>query len=94
MNYTLVSTINLLFQIFSFLILVEVIGSWLLVARLRLPSFVYSLLSAVHAITAPILNPIRRLIPGMGGLDLSPIIALILIDLLRTVVVRALLGAV
>ncbi len=92
MSYALIRLINTLFQVFSFLILVQVIGSWVLAARVRLPTWAYDILRAVDAITAPVLNPIRRLIPTLGGLDLSPIIALILLDLARTVIVRALLG--
>ena len=92
MNYTLIRLINAIFQVFSFLILVEVIGSWVVAARVRLPSWGYDILSTVHNITAPMLEPIRRLIPSLGGLDISPIIALILLDLLRGVIIRALLG--
>jgi YggT family protein len=41
----------------------------------------------LHTITNPILNPIRRVMPSTGFIDLSPIIALVLIT-----VVRQLLG--
>ncbi len=93
MNYALIRLIDIVFQILSFLILVEVIGSWILAARVRLPNWAYDILAAIHTITGPVLAPIRRIIPSMGGLDLSPIIALILLDLLRGVIDRALLGA-
>jgi YggT family protein len=91
-NYALIRLINTLFQILSFLIIIEVIGSWILAARVRLPHWAYDILGVVHSITAPVLNPIRRLIPSLGGLDISPIIALIALDLLRRVLVGALLG--
>jgi YggT family protein len=91
--YAIIGLIDMLFQIFSFLILVEVIGSWILAARVNLPGWAYTILSAIHAVTAPILNPIRRLMPNMGGLDFSPIIALLLLQLLQGVVHNALLGA-
>lgn len=92
MNYTIIRLVDLLFRAFTFLILVEVIGSWVLAMRTGLPNWVYDILRAVHSITAPVLDPIRRLLPSMGGLDISPIIALLLLDLLRGVIVRALLG--
>jgi YggT family protein len=91
-NYALISVINTVFQVLSFLILIEVIGSWIMAARVRLPDWVYSILAAIHTITRPVLAPIRRFMPNLGGLDFSPIIALILLDLLRGVIVRALLG--
>ena len=92
MSLFIINLINMVFQIFSFLILVEVIGSWILAARVRLPNWVFDVLHAIHTITEPVLAPIRRFIPSLGGLDFSPIIALLLLDLLRGVVVQALLG--
>jgi YggT family protein len=91
MTYLLARTINLIFQVFIVLILVDVIGSWLVYARLRLPDWLVRILQAVNSITGVVLNPIRRLIPSVGGLDLSPIIALVLLDLLRRFIVNALI---
>lgn len=76
--------INSIFTILYILILVDVIGSWLVVARLRLPNWVLDILGSVHSIVSPILNPIRRLMPNMGGLDLSPIIALFLLQIVQS----------
>lgn len=82
---SLISTIiNSIFTILYILILVDVIGSWLVVARLRLPNWVLDILGTVHSIVSPILNPIRRLMPNMGGLDLSPIIALFLLQIVQS----------
>ena len=60
-----------------FLIIAEVIMSWLVgfnVINLRNP-WVAQFYQALQRITKPILDPIRRVIPAMGGLDFSPIIA-------------------
>jgi YggT family protein len=76
--------INGIFTILYILILVDVLGSWLVVSRLRLPNWVFDLLGAVHSIISPLLDPIRRIIPSMGGLDLSPIIALFLLQILQS----------
>ena len=92
MSYSIVGIVNLLFRIFEALILVEVLGSWILVSRVRLPGWALTILQVIHRLTAPILDPIRRLIPGMGGMDLSPLIALVLLQLLRQVIVGALMG--
>jgi YggT family protein len=78
------TVIDSIFTILYVLILVDVLGSWLLVSRLRLPNWVFNLLGAVHSIISPLLDPIRRLIPNMGGLDLSPIIALFLLQILQS----------
>jgi len=91
-NYTIINLIGILFEVFSFLILLDVIASWIVAARVRLPNWAYNILGGVHSIVAPVLNPIRRLIPSLGGLDISPIIALILLDVLRRLVISALVG--
>ena len=90
MSNVVIRLIGLVFDVFSFMILVDVIGSWVLAARVQLPNLVYDILQTVRSITALVLDPIRRVMPRLGGLDLSPIIALILLDLLRRVILSAL----
>jgi len=89
-TYILARAIDLIFQVFIVLILVDVIGSWLLYARVRLPGWIVLILQVVNRITGVVLNPIRRLLPNLGGLDLSPIIALVVLELLRGVIMNAL----
>lgn len=91
MNYTLANLVNAIIEVFTILIFIEVIGSWVLVMRVRLPDIVYRVLEGVRSVTGVLLNPIRRIIPSIGGLDISPIVALILLDVIRRVVVGALL---
>jgi len=68
------------------LIIISVVASWLVafgVINTRNPT-VYRLLDILNRLTDPILRPIRRLIPPMGGLDLSPMIVLLIIFLLQS----------
>jgi YggT family protein len=90
-TYLLAYAINLVIQLFILLIFVDVIGSWLVYARVRLPNWLVGIRQAIHSITGIVLNPIRRLMPSLGGLDLSPVIALVVLDLLRRFIVNALL---
>jgi YggT family protein len=87
----LAGVVNLIFGVCTVLILVDVVGSWLLFARVRLPDWLTGILQAVNSITGVVLNPIRRLIPNLGGLDLSPIIALVALEVLRNLVMRLLI---
>jgi YggT family protein len=48
------------------------------------------LVRIVYEITEPILGPIRRVLPALGGLDLSPMIALILIQVAERVLIMVL----
>jgi YggT family protein len=90
MNYTVVRLVNFLFNAITLVILLDVIGSWVVALRVRLPDWGYNILRMVRSITDVFLAPIRRLIPSIGGLDISPIIALVVIDLLRRLVVGTL----
>jgi len=91
MNQVLIQAINLIVEVMSLLILVEVIASWVMVANVRLPDMVIRLLQTISSITGVVLNPIRRFIPSLGGLDLSPIVALLLLDVLRRLLVSLLM---
>ncbi len=91
MNYALVQLILAIIEVFSILILIDVVGSWVLVMRVRLPDIIYRALETVRSITGVLLNPIRRIIPSIGGLDITPIVALILLDVVRRLVVSTLL---
>jgi len=71
------SFINILYWAFWILILARVILSFV-----RLDPY-HPIVRMVFEVTEPILAPIRRILPPMSGLDFSPLIALLLLDLLR-----------
>ena len=76
--------INILAQAEVLAIFVRVIMSWV---PLRLP---FGLNELVWNVTEPVLSPIRRFLPMAGGFDFSPFIALLLIQLIASVILRAL----
>ena len=69
-------TINILADLLVTLILLRVILSWFVRERNRLINFLIE-------VTEPILSPIRRALPKFGMLDLSPIVAFFLIQIIR-----------
>ena len=78
--YTLVRVISWIFQIYEFLILIRVLLSWINVNPYR-PAIDHPLVQVLHRITDPILEPLRRLIPPIGGtVDVSPIVAIIILE--------------
>jgi len=82
---TLVSFINALFMVFYVMLFANIILSWV---RPNPYHPVWGpIIRVVHAVTEPILNPIRRLMPGMGGLDFSPMVVLLLARLLQGVLI-------
>ena len=64
-------------DLYSFGVLAAVILSWVgMDARHPLPSF-------VRRLTEPLLDPIRRVVPPVGGMDFSPMILLVGLQLLK-----------
>ena len=87
MSAYLLTFINLLAYALWAAILARVIISWLPIGE---DSPFMPLVRMVYQITEPILAPIRSVLPNMGMLDLSPMIAIILMLVLRQVAMRVL----
>jgi YggT family protein len=82
---TLIGVVEIALDILWWLIVVQVILSWLLafnVLNVRSDA-VRTFIVALDRITAPIYRPIRRILPDFGGLDFSPLIILLAIALIE-----------
>ena len=68
-------------KLYSYVVIANVIVSWLIAFNIlnTQNKFVYSILELSYGLTDPILNKIRRFLPNLGSLDISPIILLLLI---------------
>ena len=68
-------------KLYSYVVIANVIISWLIAFNVLNTQnrFVYSILEFTYRLTDPILNNIRRFLPNLGNLDISPIILLLLI---------------
>ena len=68
-------------KLYSYVVIANVVISWLVVFNVLNTSnrFVYAILDFTYRLTEPILNKIRRFLPNLGALDISPIILLLLI---------------
>ena len=81
-----------MFQAYEFLILIRVLLSWVNVNPYR-PAIDHPIVDILYRITDPVLQPLRRIIPPIGGaIDISPMVALLLLEILRQVIVRTLAG--
>ncbi len=72
------------------LVIVQVVLSWLVafnVVNTR-NRFVYLVGDFLYRITEPALKPIRRLLPSMGGMDLSPVVLILGLYFLRVLLLR------
>jgi YggT family protein len=91
MNYTIIKAINLVLRIIEYAILARVIISWLPISRDN------PLIRLLYQITEPILAPIRGIIQRSAFgrnmmLDFSPLVAFLLISLIRNIIFRLLLS--
>ena len=68
-------------KFYSYIVIANVLISWLIAFNVLNTQnrFVYSILELTYRLTNPILNKIRRFLPNLGTLDISPIILLLLI---------------
>jgi YggT family protein len=85
MLYALVDVVNLLLTILTWVIIIQVVLSWLLVLNVLNTSSqgVRSVAMAIDRLTAPLYRPIRRILPDFGGIDFSPLVILILIQIIK-----------
>ncbi len=91
MNYALARMIGFVLDAIMVLVLLDVLASWVLVMRVRLPEWAYGILQTIHNVADVFLRPIRRFIPSFGGLDISPIILLVILNIVRGAVASLLL---
>ena len=79
---------QVLIQLLIYIIIASVIMSWLIAFNVINPynQFVRSLWNAFNAITEPLLRPIRRRLPDLGGVDISPMILFLGLILVRYVI--------
>ena len=82
---------DLLLNVLRWIIIIQAILSWLVAFNVinTYNDFVRQILFALDKITAPIYRPIRRVMPVFGALDLSPLVALLLIIILQMVIGHA-----
>lgn len=79
---------NTVIDLAELVIIVAVIASWLIVFGVLSMNnqFARSLVNALDALTEPIFRQVRRVIPSIGGIDFSPIIVFIVLEVLRRLV--------
>lgn len=78
--------LNLLMNIFVIGILIQVVLSWVA------PATYNPATALLHRITEPVLAPARRIIPPISGIDLSPLLALVALQLVKMLLIAPLVN--
>ena len=90
---------DLLLSVLQWIIIIQAVLSWLVAFNVvnTHNDFVRQVLFALSRMTEPFYRPIRRILPDFGALDFSPLVVLLLIQILRTIVIpqlaRSTIGA-
>jgi YggT family protein len=82
--------IMLALNLYWWIIIISAILSWLVAFNVVNPrnEIVGTIGRVVYSLTEPVLRPIRRILPAMGGIDLSPIVLLLGIYFLQQLIIR------
>lgn len=92
----LLQIIDLLLSVLMWIIIIQAILSWLVAFNVinTYNDFVRQLLYALDRITEPLYRPVRKIMPDFGALDLSPMVVLLIIYILRNILLPSVAGAV
>lgn len=87
--------IDLLLSILTWIIIIQAVLSWLVAFNVinTYNDFVRQVLYALDRITEPLYRPIRRILPDFGALDLSPLVVILIIYILRNILLPWLMSA-
>lgn len=80
-------------EIYKWVVIIAAITTWLVafnVINMR-NQFVYSLTTMLYRLTEPALRPIKRIVPNLGGVDISPVILLLLLWFIQRLIERYIL---
>jgi len=85
MGEAIIWLVNSIIGLMILFIFISAILSWLVAFDVINPRnrLVYSVLSFLDAVTRPLMEPFRRIIPPMGGVDISPLVVLLLLQFVR-----------
>ncbi len=84
--YSLLNLISTVIQIYIYILIASAVLSWLIafnVVNTR-NQFVAMVADALYRLTEPALAPIRRVLPNFGGIDISPIVLILLLFFIRS----------
>ena len=79
---------NDIVRLYIWILVINAIASWLVAFNILNTSnrFIYSLLDVSHKLTDPPLNFIRRYLPNLGSIDISPVILILGLMFLRNLI--------
>ena len=95
MAFAIYQTLMILLDVAKWIIIIQAILSWLVAFNVinTGSDFVRTVLTALDRMTEPLYRPIRRIMPDMGALDLSPMVVLLTIIILQRAIIPGIFGS-
>lgn len=86
----LIQVIHIALELFIYALIISAVLSWLVAFNVinTQNQFISSVGYFLHRVTEPALRPIRRIVPDLGGIDISPIILILIIYFVQRVLGR------
>ena len=86
--YSLLWLIDTVINLYIWVLIISAVMSWLIAFNVINTSnrAVYMISDFLYRVTEPALRPIRRFIPSLGGVDISPVILILLLAFLRRLI--------
>lgn len=83
---TLFQVLDAVLALYVWVLIISAVLSWLIAFNVinTHNRFVYTVSDMLYRLTEPVLRPIRNIMPNLGGIDLSPIIVILIIMFVRT----------
>ena len=88
--YALISLILMVIEIYIWVLIISAVFSWLIAFNVLNTHnrFVYTVSDFLYRVTEPALRPIRRFVPLLGGVDISPVVLILLLIFLKNLIIE------
>jgi YggT family protein len=85
----LLGFISYVITLYIYIIVASAVMSWLIAFNVINPynQFVRSIWQGLNAVTEPALRPIRRMMPDLGGIDISPVVLILICVFIQSVII-------
>jgi YggT family protein len=84
----ILDVVLIVLQLYTWVVIAAVAVSWLIAFNVinTRNEIVAAIVNIIYQLTEPLLAPIRRMLPNLGGLDLSPLVLLLLVFLIQRII--------
>ncbi len=92
--HAILNLIDNLISLYIWILLIAVVASWLISFNVINTNnrLVYVIVDFLYRVTEPALRPIRRFLPNLGGLDISPVVLILILYFVRDLIFETAYG--